>query len=153
MASSLPYPWSIYLELQGRGAALYRVGDEESGVSNGLSHILTAIECGEVPLDPEELAQNLMTVIATGGWTTRNQARLRLKFASSLGNENAPDPQLSMIALQRLRQVQGQLPEQDWQILRFVGEGFTYDEIAALSGLTIASLRTRVSRLRKQLLH
>jgi ABC-type nitrate/sulfonate/bicarbonate transport system substrate-binding protein len=149
----LQYPWSAYFELQDRDAALCRTGDVERGIADGLNHMLTVIETRAVPLNPDELARSLKTVVATGRWNTRNQARLRLKFSSELGNGHAPDPELALIAQERLRQVQGCLPGRDWRILRFVGEGFSYEEIADLTGLTSASLRTRVSRLRRQLLY
>jgi DNA-binding NarL/FixJ family response regulator len=153
MGSSLPYPWSVYAALQCKAGTFRRADDAAWGTDDGLAHILTAIETGTIPANPNDLRRDLKTVVATGAWNNRNRARLRVKYSKDLGDEAAVDPQLTIIARERLCQLQGQLTEVDWLILRSISEGFSYAEIAASTTLSVASLRTRISRLRMRLLN
>jgi hypothetical protein len=153
MPTDLKYPWSAYATLQAKAARSYRVDDAASGADGGLAYILTALEAGTVPANPEELHRHTQMAVATGAWKHRNHARLRFKYPSDLGNEAGPDPELSLMAHERLLQIQGNLAALDWSILNAVANGYDYMEIAAITGLTAGSLRTRVSRLRSSLLN
>jgi hypothetical protein len=153
VSADLKYPWSAYAMLQAKASRSDRINDAASGTDDGLAYILTTIEAGTVPAHPEELHRNTRTSVATGAWNDRNHARLRLRYPSDLGNEVGPDPEFSLMARQRLRQVQGKLAAFDWSILCALAVGYDYIEIAAMTGLTAGSLRTRVSRLRSGLLN
>jgi hypothetical protein len=146
--TALKYPWSAYATLQAKAARSHQINDATSGTDDGLAYILTAIEEGTVPADPKELYRDIQTTVATGAWIDRNHTRLRLKYPSDLGREAGPDPEFSLMARQRLRQIQGNLAALDWSILYGLAAGYDYMEIAAITALTTGSLRTRVSRLR-----
>jgi DNA-binding NarL/FixJ family response regulator len=153
MGSSLQYPWSVYAALQLKVAKFHRSNDAAWGADDGLAHILTAIETGTVPTNPSDLNRDLKTAMATGAWNNRNRARIRLKYPKDLGDKDSLDPQLALIARERLQQLQGQLTETDWLILHSIAEGLSYAEISASTALTIASLRTRISRLRLRIIN
>ena len=146
-------PWSIYAALQAKASRFCRINDAAWGTDDGLAYILTAIETGTVPLEPAELHRDVQTTAATGAWNNRNRARLRLKYLPDLSNEAVPDPEFSLMARERLRQIRGQLSALDWLILWAIAAGCNYVEIAAITALTAGGLRTRVSRLRSSLLN
>ncbi len=125
-----------------------QLNDTAWGTDDALSWILTAIEAGTIPSEAEELNLEVETVIETGAWNNRNRARLRLKYHTDLTNDIARDTELPFMARLRLQQISADATARDQLILRNLAVGHDYAEIAAMTGLTVGSLRTRVSRIR-----
>jgi hypothetical protein len=148
MQTDLPYPWSIYRDLQTTSSACTR-SDYAWAIESGLNHVLSALTTNELPENQEGFRQSVSTAIATGAWNERNHARLLLKYGSPR-DEPEKITERRLCARAELAQLQSRLGDADWQLLIALGLGFSYDDLASVSAKQ-GALRTRVSRLRMTL--
>jgi RNA polymerase sigma-70 factor (ECF subfamily) len=84
----------------------------------------------------------------------RRRARARGIFADGLGDAEMPVPstQIDGLALRDLAAALEQLPDDQHQTVLLVGlEGFTYAEVASITGVPIGTVMSRLSRGRERL--
>lgn len=144
MANDPSHPWNDYRRFQAELAACDRVDDRSWGLEAALGKLLDSFGGA---LTEEELDR---TVESTGR-KERHRARLRRIFpaAGTSGQPAAPDARLD--ARDQLRVAHAQTGTEDWALLRAIGEGTTYGEMASSRGITAGRLRVRVLRLRRGL--
>jgi len=142
--ADLPFPWCIYAEHQTKAAWCGRVTDRSWGIENGLNKFLTAVASGSIPENQAEFQGGVDRAVSTGSWVERNHARLRRKYLRP-SHEHA---ERRAVASVRLAEIRSSVSAAEWSLLMAVAAGVGYHEMA---GLTAASARTRVARLRARL--
>jgi DNA-directed RNA polymerase specialized sigma24 family protein len=138
--SELPRSWSTYARLQQKLTRKYRVDSEAWGLEAGLNSLV----------DREALPdEDVERLVRSASRRTRYQNRLRRIYLvpnNPIGNgEDALD------AIRKLRFLIRRIGVGDRAILVGVGEGYTYKELAAATGVSPGALRARVLRLRRTL--
>lgn len=136
--SKLAYPWNEYAALQDALAKSHRVDDQAWGLEGGLNSLLAA-PC------PNEGSSRV--AVENGSRKARNRARLlRVR-----GRDDTPaaQPEVALDAFRQLRAVPNCVSQDDWALLSAVAEGRSYEEVAAVRGVSPASLRVRVVRSRR----
>lgn len=136
--SEIPHPWSAYARLQQTLARKRYVDDHSWGLEAGLNRLLV-----EEPPAGEDVDRAVRSESRKERYR-RELRRIRLAVEDSTGNaEDALD------ARQRVRLAQAQVTAEEWALLRAVGEGYEYKEIAATAKVAAGTLRARVFRLRR----
>jgi DNA-directed RNA polymerase specialized sigma24 family protein len=137
--ADLPYPWGDYVRLQEQLARRVQVDDLAWGLEAGLNRLL------ESPATP-----NVERAVQSASRKERYRARL---FSANLTLEesNRVDPDNTFDARELLDDLQTRVSPTEWSLLRAVGDGYEYDELAAAEQATPGALRARVLRLRRRL--
>lgn len=138
--SDLPHPWSAYSRLQSSLARRSYVDDEAWGLEAGLNGLVA----GEISSD-----HDAERTIESASRKARHQATLR-RIHVAVANASA-DPESAIDARLQLRSARSQVTARDWVLLRAVGEGYEYSELAIASRVTTGALRARICRLRRTL--
>ncbi len=138
--SDVPDHWRAYARLQEKLARSHWVDHSTWGLEAGLNSLLA----GEFPVE-----EDVDRVISSGSRKERHRARLRRVYLVDEGSAENPDAALD--ARRRLRLVATRVTKDDRRLLRAVGEGYEYGEIAAASHVAPGTLRARVLRLRRRL--
>lgn len=138
--SDLPHPWGAYSRLQAILARRFDVDDEAWGLEAGLNGLVA----GEIPTD-----HDAERAIESASRKARHQANLR-RIHLAVANASV-DLESAIDARLRLRLAKSQVSPQDWGLLRAVGEGYEYSEVATASNVTAGALRARICRLRRTL--
>lgn len=132
--------WDAYARLQRDLDRTRRVDSLAWGLEAGLDALLA----DDVSADPT----GAMAVAAAARRERHRSATRRHRMAPSLDGMLETGPQLDARA--ELRIVERTVSESDWYVLCAVGEGADYTSVAELLGVTAASLRVRVWRLRRR---
>jgi hypothetical protein len=139
--SEIPDPWSAYARLQEKLANRNQVDDYTWGLEAGLTRLLT---------ENFPAVRDVERAVESESRKERYRAQLRRIYlnveAFSEGPENALD------ARRRLRLIETRVAAEDWALLRAVGDGNHFKEIAIVKKLAPGALRARVFRLRRTLL-
>lgn len=131
--------WDAYACLQGELAQRTRVDSRSWGLEAGLNHALT--ECVRD-------AGGIERAVQSASRKERHRAELLRKYATTLGGPGA-DVEATVDARRRLRRIRGTVTVEEWVLLRAVGEGFKYTDIADRLKVKPGALRARVLRLRR----
>ena len=144
---ALQYPWSFYATLQDAARRNATLNDSSWGIERGLNSLVSRIETGDVPPDPDTLKQHIDSATNAGSWNERDRARLRRLHLSGDENTSAAAAFISV----QLNEVQSLTSLEEWDLLSSLSSGLTYNELAELRKVSSGSLRTRVIRLRNRL--
>lgn len=139
---NLPHPWGAYARLQTALDERSRVDDQSWGLEAGLDRLL---ESDVQPPTEAEIAR----AVRSENRGERHRARLRRVHLAVEGTVS--DAEAVVAARQALRITQAQVDEDDWVLLRAIGEGYEYGEIAVDQDISAGHLRVRVLRLRGRL--
>jgi hypothetical protein len=139
--SELPRSWSTYLRLQQRLTRKHRVDSEAWGLEAGLNSLADK----GAPSD-----EDVERLVRSASRRARYQNRLRRIYL--VPNNPMGTGEDAVDAVRKLRFLIRRIGAGDWAILVGVGEGYTYKELAAATGLSAGALRARVLRLRRSLL-
>jgi hypothetical protein len=142
--TELPHPWNLYAQLQSALSHSYCINNDNWGIEGGLDIIL-ASPPGIPPPNDEDVAR------AISSKRKREYRRSKLRRLHIRPDEDRPDPEQALLARSELRRVKSQVRASDWLLLRSVGLGHEYAEIARKIGSSAGAVRVRVLRLRKQL--
>jgi DNA-binding NarL/FixJ family response regulator len=147
--SEFPHQWSPYARLQtqlacnpgGSDEQTWRIDDRTWGIEAALNRLLA-----EEPPVEEELYRAVRSASRKERYRKRLR-RIHLPAEEPAGTsvEDAFD------ARERLRHAAGHVTPEDSALLRAVGEGYEYKEIAASTKVAAGTLRARVLRLRRTL--
>jgi hypothetical protein len=140
--------WSTYGRLQaqlapshGSNERTWRIDDRAWGVEAALNRLLA-----EQPPAEEELDRTTLNA------SRKERYRKRLRRIHLTAEESAGASVEDVFdARERLRRLAGRVTSEDSALLRAVGEGYEYKEIAAGTKVEAAVLRARVFRLRRTL--
>ena len=139
--SEIPDSWSAYARLQEKLADRNHVDDYTWGLEAGLNRLLT---------DDFPVVRDVERAIQSESRKERYRYQLRRIHlnaeASAEGPENALD------ARRRLRFMETRVTVEDWALLRAVGDGHHFKQIAIVKKLAPGALRARIFRLRRTLL-
>lgn len=136
------HSWDAYARLQAELARRPRVDDYSWGLEGGLDRLL--LSASDQPNEEE-----VDRAVRSENRRTRHRARLRRVYlVRDLG---VFDPTGALTARHDLQAVEAQVEDDDWTLLREIGEGRAYGEIAADWGVSEGQLRVRVLRLRREL--
>ncbi|SRR6266481_4452682 len=140
--SDLLHPWSAYLRLQTKLARRRQIDDYSWGLEAGLSRILTgAIPSGE----------DVDRAVRSESRKERYRIQLRHAYLKTKDLTVKPIPENALDARRHLRRIRARVTAEEWALLRAVGEGFEYKELAVASNAATGALRIRVLRLRRRL--
>lgn len=143
---SMPQLWDAYAHIQKQLLKNPKISDRTWGLEDALNVILAAS-----PEYPPTLPE-INRAIATAARRERSQAALRQKFIPSGETSINPDPIEAVHAQKTLAAIKADVSPEDWTLLRKIGMGYEYHEIAAASQPKESNrLRTRVARIRKDL--
>ncbi|MGC2830049.1 MAG: hypothetical protein WB994_10450 [Candidatus Acidiferrum sp.] len=140
--SDLPHPWSAYLRLQNKLARRRRIDDHTWGLEAGLSRILT----GTIPC-----AEDVDRAVRSESRKERYRVQLRHAYLKTDDLTVKPIPENAFDARRHLRRIRARVSAEEWALLRAVGDGFEYKELAVASNAATGALRIRVLRLRRRL--
>jgi hypothetical protein len=132
--------WGAYARLQEKLARRGRVDDRTWGLEAGLNRLLAA------GLPAEE---DLHRTIRSESRKERHRTKLRRTYLTDEASTGMLEHVVA--ARRRLRGIESRFPANDWILLRAVGEGHTYEEIARIAKVSPGALRARVLRLRRTL--
>lgn len=144
----LPHEWSTYTRLQaqlarshGSHERIWRIDDRTWGIEAALNRLLAEQPSAEEGID---------RAIRSASRKERHRKRLRRIYlpAEELSGASVEE---AFDARERLRRVAGRVTPEDSALLRAVGEGYEYKEIAASTKVAAGTLRARVLRLRRTL--
>jgi DNA-directed RNA polymerase specialized sigma24 family protein len=139
--SNLQPPWNQYLALQSTLRDSNTVDDLNWGREAALNRILAS--------DLRTGVDEIERAAKSESRGERYRAGLRRKYLSR--EEPVVDVEAVVQARQRLRIVKAATTEDEWALLGNIGEGSSYQEIAAASGASAGALRVRVRRAREKL--
>jgi hypothetical protein len=134
----LPHPWGAYLRCQEQLARHLNADDYAWGLESTMNRLLAGA------LGPEAVDR----AVDNGGRKERHRAVLRRRRVIV---EARPEPANlgdKIDAQRQVAELENLMCNSDWCILRELGEGYCYCEIAACRGMTEGAVRTRVCRLR-----
>lgn len=138
--SNTPHPWSTYARLQEKLVRRSSIDDHTWGLEAGLNRLLAQ----EPPA-----AEDVDRAVRSEGRKERYRTvlrRIHLTVQESAGNQES-----LFEARQRLRRAAAQVTAEEWVLLRAVGEGYEYKELATTARVAAGTLRARVLRLRRVL--
>jgi DNA-binding NarL/FixJ family response regulator len=137
--TDLPEKWQVYLRLQERLASRPEVDDYSWGLEASLNRVLA-----------EELlsAEDSDRSVRSESRKQRHQAQLRRKYAATQELSSHPDHVLE--ARLSLRLLKSLITPEEFSLLRAVGEGYDYGEIASANKVAAGTLRARVLRVRRK---
>jgi DNA-binding NarL/FixJ family response regulator len=138
--SKLPPPWDYYLNVQAKLRKSTTVDDSSWGLEAALDRLLAA----GATASPEAIERTARSE------SRRERHRARLRRQHRPREEEAVDGKAQVRARQHLRIIKGSVSEDDWMLLRDLGAGCSYHEIAATAGTSTGALRVRVHRLRDE---
>lgn len=143
---STPQLWDAYARIQKQLLKNPKVNDRTWGLEDALNVILAA-----PPEHPPSLVE-INRVIETAARRERSQAALRQKFIPPGEPSTNCDPVEAAHAQKTLAAIKEDVSPEDWTLLRKIGMGYEYREIAASQPQESNRLRTRVTRIRKDLI-
>lgn len=146
--SEFPAEWNTYARLQaqlacshGRDMRTWRIDDRTWGIEAALNQLLSAQPSVEKEVD---------RTIQSASRKERYRKRLRrIHLPADESSETSVEDTFN--ARERLRRVAGRVTSEESALLRAVGEGYEYKEIAASTNVAAGTLRARVLRLRRTL--
>jgi DNA-binding CsgD family transcriptional regulator len=152
-AADIPAPWRIFQILQssaaGRKLDPFGLGHDEALTElPGLFH---PSDTGATLPDPERLRRRFDHLRANRATKFRRRAKLDRQIAKRTPSAvtEAVDEVVAVKELTEL--VHLETSESEWELLRLLADGFTYNEIADRHGTSVESLKSRVSRVRSRI--
>jgi DNA-directed RNA polymerase specialized sigma24 family protein len=136
-----PHPWGAYARLQGELAHRTRVDSRSWGLEAGLNHPLTQFS-------PD--ADDIERAVQSASRKERHRSTLLRIYPTTVAGFGA-DVVATVDARRRLRRIRARVTPDEWVLLRAVGEGLEYREIADRLKVNPGALRARVLRLRRVL--
>ena len=136
--TDLPDHWRIYMRLQEKLERTYKIDDYAWGLEQGLNRLLA------------EKLPTLEEVERTVKSASRKE-RYRQQLSRIFLTEEEPARNFvdAVDARRRLRLVKKAVTPGDWSLLTARGEGYDYEEIAAVRKMGAGTLRARVLRIRR----
>jgi len=138
----LPLHWGAYLRLQTKLARERQVDEHTWGLEAGLNRILTATITSDEDVD---------RTVRSEGRKERYRTQLRHVYLNTEDLAVKPICENALHARRRLLRIRSRVTAEEWALLRAVGEGFEYKELAVASKAATGALRIRVLRLRRKL--
>ena len=135
----VPHPWGAYARLQGELAHRTSVDSRSWGLEAGLDHTLT---------QSVHDAGDIERAVQSASRKERNRSRLLRIYPPAFSGLGA-DVAASVDARRRLRRIRATVTPEEWVLLRAVGEGFEYRDMADRLKVNPGALRARVLRLRR----
>jgi len=135
----LPHPWGAYARLQEQLDRRDQVDDLAWGLEAGLNRLLES-------LPPNEIDHT----VQSAGRKERYHAALRRANLTLEDGTGGSDPDGALDARDVLDDLQARVTPMEWGLLRAIGEGHEYSELA-VGEATPGALRARVFRLRRLL--
>jgi DNA-binding NarL/FixJ family response regulator len=151
MAEVLPFPWSTLLQLQ-TATNSQVVNARTKGQEEALNLIVEELAVGRVPMNAEAMERRYRTLSA-------NRA-VKYRYRTTLARQVAYEHQVrhyrsDLVEIMTLEQLTTLLSEdltlQEWELLREIGEGIPYHEIASKIATPVGTVKARVSRLRRHM--
>jgi hypothetical protein len=141
--SNLSSLWSAYSRLQTE-LAHREVNSQSWGLEAGLNSLLKFALDSQPPT-----TEDIDRTVASGRRRERHRTHLQLLYHPSPNETVHPDTALH--CRHELLRIKAQLGIRAWTILRAVGEGWSYKELATAAGMTPGNLRVRILRLRHRI--
>ncbi len=148
----LSAPWRVYSDLQksdaGRRIDPFGFGHDEALTE--LSELFKPTGRGDDFPDPDRIRRWFDTLRANRATKFRGRAALDRKFTGRAASRPSP-AMVDILAVEELAgMVRRETSESEWDLLHQLADGYTYGEIAGRRGVSIATLKSRVSRIRRR---
>ena len=137
----LLHPWSAYERLQEKLARRRHVDDHTWGLEAGLNRLLAR----DLPA-----AEDVDRAVRSA--SRKERYRIQLRRVHLAVEDRTGNPEDALISRCCLRLLLAQITPKEWALLRAVGEGYKYKEIAVVERVAPGTLRARVLRLRRTLI-
>jgi hypothetical protein len=133
----LPELWSDYLRLQIALECSARVEASSWGLEAGLNRLLA-----------DQAVENVDRTVQSASRKERNRATLLTTYVRASDLLVDPIGEAALDARRALRLVHQAVSSDLWELLRAVGEGHEFEELAVTFGARSGTLRTRLCRFR-----
>lgn len=134
--AELPYPWSIYAQLQSDLQQRDRIDDKTWGLEAQLNRLLR----------PTPAPDDVRRAGESESRKERHRAKLRRTYGFGQSVEETFES--ALFAREQLCHIRETLSAPDWDLLTDVAAGVSYEELAASIDTTAGALRVRTYRLR-----
>jgi len=142
--ADLPHPWGAFEHLQAELSRGRCISEQSWGTEAALNGILDSLRDNQA-LASEEMARTAASE------RRRERRRARLRRAHLTGGDTPAHPEDALAARQELLAIRAKVSERDWFLLREIGFGRDYADVASVIGRTPGSLRVYAFRLRERL--
>lgn len=152
MNDDVPDLWAEYASLQKRADRVTKLSHRAWAIEDQLNEFLDALEKSSLPVDEEARAKQQKNLLIN----RQNKHRHRLKLLqaqaattpASSPPEQVTDP---LIVAELIVRVRTLTTTQEWRILVLLAHAHDYAAIAQKEGISVAALKTRVTRCRQRL--
>jgi len=150
--SELDYPWAEYASLQERADQIRQLGHTASAIEDQLNKFLDSLAKGSLPVDNEAREKQQKNLLINRQKKHRHRLRLLQQQAAIAPTSLPSEPIVSrLIIVEMLVQVRALTTVQEWRFLVRLALDQDYATIAQSEGISVAALKTKVSRCRQRL--
>ena len=147
MSQSLPVPWVLFAALQ-RQADSAILNSFAWGVDEALDTLLYEIANGTTCSDSKEAPRRLKTLCSNRAAKYRRRQRILYEeYPQQPPVDDMSGPCQTAARAEALARISAHVTADERRLLRAWAEGYTYQELAAHTGLTISNLKSKISRL------
>jgi DNA-directed RNA polymerase specialized sigma24 family protein len=142
--------WHIYHQLHSFGHS-QKINPRTLGREDALTTLLGRFGAIPTPLDPGAVQRQFDYLCVNRATKYRHRMRLDRRIAE-VDAHNPVEKHTEAVATRELVSlIRREMSESDWSILWMLAEGFTYGEVADKFGMSVARLKSRVSRTRSRI--
>jgi hypothetical protein len=144
--------WQYYAKLQEDISKTTKLGPRASALEEKLNVFLSDIENNNLPTDPISRDKKFINLEINRQKKYRHRENLLSIWATEFLGQEFEDNTISRIILgEEMAEVKGLTSCEEWRILWALANDHSYDEIAEKEEISLAAIKTRVSRSRKRL--
>lgn len=148
MVEVLPFPWDTLRRLQ-TATDSWLVNPRTKGREEALLRLVEELAAGKVPSSPEVMERRYRTLSANRAVKYRHRTTVAGRVAYEHRVQHVDLDPSELTALKELTVlVAAKLAPQDCWLMREIGDGASYREVAQELGMPVGTVKARVSRLR-----
>jgi hypothetical protein len=151
MSPALPVPWALFAALQ-RHADSAILNSLAWGVDEALDTLLYEIDNGTTCSDSKEAQRRFKNLCSNRAAKYRRRQQILYEEYHPLVDDMS-GPYQTAARAEVLALISAHVTADERCLLRAWAKGYTYQELAAYTGLTISSLKSKISRLIARLTH
>jgi hypothetical protein len=144
--------WDEYELLQRRSQSNSHIGPQAWAIEDQLDTFLASLSDACLPQDSSERRKQLTNLVLNRQKKHRHRAKLLESFAATQ-TEVSPEKLIldKLIQAEQLARVRSLISLQEWRILMRLARDDDYKTVAQKERISVAALKTRVSRCRGRL--
>lgn len=146
MSQALPVPWVLFAALQ-RQADSAILNSFAWGVDEALDTLLYEIANGPTCSDSQEAPRRFKNLCSNRAAKYRRRQQILYEEYHHPLVDDMSGPYQTAARAEVLARISEHVTADERRLLRAWAEGYTYQELAAYTGLTISNLKSKISRL------